>query len=59
LLAKVYDVDAEVCPDCKGKLKPVGAVTKKDDAIAMLNAGLSVLPEHTPESTATGPPRAA
>ena len=52
LLAKVFDVDAERCPDCGGRLRPVGAVTRREEARAALAAGLSVL-------GARGPPAAA
>ena len=52
LLAKVFNVDAERCPDCGGRLRPVGAVTRREDARAALAAGLSVL-------GARGPPTAA
>ena len=52
LLAKVFDVDAERCPDCGGRLRPVGAVTRREEARAALAAGLSVL-------GARGPPTAA
>ena len=52
LLAKVFDVDAERCPDCGGRLRPVGAVTRREGARAALAAGLSVL-------GARGPPTAA
>ena len=43
LLAKVFDVDAERCPACGGRLRPVGAVTRREEARAALAAGLSVL----------------
>jgi len=52
LLAKVFDVDAERCPACGGRLRPVGAVTRREEARAALAAGLSVL-------GARGPPTAA
>jgi len=52
LLAKVFDVDAERCPTCGGRLRPVGAVTRREEARAALAAGLSVL-------GARGPPTAA
>jgi hypothetical protein len=52
LLAKVFDVDAERCPDCGGRLRPVGAVTRREEARAALAAALSVL-------GARGPPSAA
>jgi hypothetical protein len=52
LLAKVFDVDAERCPACGGRLLPVGAVTRREEARAALAAGLSVL-------GARGPPSAA
>jgi len=32
LLAKVFDVDAERCPDCGGRLRPVGGVTRRGGA---------------------------
>ena len=52
LLAKVFDVDAEQCRDCGGRLRPVGAVTRREEARAALAAGLSVL-------GARGPPTGA
>jgi hypothetical protein len=50
LLAKVFDVDAERCPDCDGPLRPVGAVTRREEARAALAAGLSVLGARGPPS---------
>ena len=49
LLAKIYDLDAEACPKCGGTLKPVSAVTEKNQAKKAIESGLSVL-------GATGPP---
>jgi Putative transposase. len=60
LLARVYAIDSEICPECKGRLRPVGAVTKKAEAIALLDSGLPVLGStelHALDST--GPPQAA
>ena len=54
LLAKVYDIDAEVCPSCGGKLSKVAGVTDFEEAAKYLAGGLSVLGPH-----ATGPPKAA
>ena len=34
--AKVFDVDAERCPACGGRLRPVGAVTRREEARAAL-----------------------
>jgi len=50
LLAKVFDVDAERCPACGGRLRPVGAVTRREEARAALAAGLSVLGARGPPS---------
>jgi hypothetical protein len=50
LLAKVFDVDAERCPVCGGRLRPVGAVTRREEARAALAAGLSVLGARGPPS---------
>ena len=52
LLPKVFDVDAERCPDRSGRLRPVGALTQREEARAAIAAGLSVL-------GARGPPGAA
>jgi len=43
LLSRVYDIDAEVCLSCGGRLRPAGAVTKRTEAEARLRRGLSVL----------------
>jgi hypothetical protein len=51
-LAKVFDLDAARCPAYGGHLRPVGAVTRREEARAALAAGLSVL-------GARGPPTAA
>ena len=50
LLAKVYNVDATLCPRCKTKLRPVGAVKEPREAKVALARGLRVL-------GATGPPQ--
>jgi len=52
LLAKVFDVDAERCPACGGRLRPVGAVTRREEARAALAEGLSVLGARDPPSAA-------
>jgi len=54
LLAKVYDIDAEVCPGCGGKLTKVAGVTDRDEAAKYLAGGMPVL-----GLRATGPPKAA
>ena len=51
LLAKVYDVNP-TCPDCGGRLRPVGAVTERNEAHKALEAGLSVLGPRGPPSAA-------
>ena len=51
LLAKVFGVDVQ-CPDCGGRLRPIGAVTHRHEARSALEAGLLVL-------GARGPPPAA
>jgi hypothetical protein len=40
LLTKVFDVDTERCPDCGGRLRPVGAVTRREEARASARLGL-------------------
>ena len=37
LLARVYDIDAERCPKCGGRLRPIGAVRDPDEATRHLD----------------------
>ncbi len=45
LLARVYDVAAQVCIDCGGALKPMSAVTDAKQAREELRDGIAVLGE--------------
>jgi Putative transposase/Transposase zinc-binding domain len=49
LLARVYDVDAQQCPNCCGRLTPVGAVLPPRSAARLEHGRILVLPP-------TGPP---
>ncbi len=51
LLARVYDVDGHLCPDCGGVLRPVGAVLPPEAASWMASGRIRTLPS-------TGPPGA-
>jgi hypothetical protein len=55
LVAKVYEVDPLVCPECGGRMKPIAYIQDKDVIFRILNH-LNLLPEESPGTLGRSPP---